>query len=30
MEGLVLVGIGFVLAVVAGLTRKSPEAVPVK
>jgi drug/metabolite transporter (DMT)-like permease len=30
MEGLVLVGIGFVLAVVAGFTRPEPEAVPAK
>jgi drug/metabolite transporter (DMT)-like permease len=30
MEGLVLVGAGFVLAVVAGFTRKDPEAVPAK
>jgi hypothetical protein len=29
-EGLVLVGVGFALAVVAGLTRKIPEAVPAK
>jgi drug/metabolite transporter (DMT)-like permease len=29
-EGLVLVGVGFALAVVAGLTRKDPEAVPAK
>lgn len=30
MEGLVLVGAGFVLAVVAGLSRKDAEAVPAK
>jgi drug/metabolite transporter (DMT)-like permease len=29
-EGLVLVGVGFALAVVAGFTRKDPEAVPAK
>ena len=29
-EGLVLVGMGFVLAVVAGFTRRGPETVPAR